>query len=284
MSAVLAVERPLDWGPGRRIVYRTRGHFHGPITRLMSPSDAGQLIKPFVFLDRFDMDPARAPGIGFHPHSGIATVTVLLEGRLSYEETSGTKGFIDAGGVEWMKAGGGVWHTGAPVGTARVQGFQLWIALPPELENTEPQARYLDAADVARHGPARVILGRYGDIESAIPAPVNINYLAVELRKGERWRYLRPSGHRVTWIAPFDGKVATPAVVNGGELAVFEDGDGEIDFQALEDTRFVLGSSFEHPHDLVLGMYSVHTSQSTLARGEAQINRIGQQLHAAGRI
>ena len=36
----------------REIVYRTRGDTHGPITRLMSPSDLGELIKPFVFLFR----------------------------------------------------------------------------------------------------------------------------------------------------------------------------------------------------------------------------------------
>jgi hypothetical protein len=39
----------------RAIVHRTRGHGHGPITRLMSPSDLGQALKPFVFLDIFDM-------------------------------------------------------------------------------------------------------------------------------------------------------------------------------------------------------------------------------------
>lgn len=268
----------------RRIAYRTRGSYHGAITRLMSPSDAGQLAKPFVFLDRFDMDPAQAPGFGFHPHSGIATVTVVLEGQLSYEETSGTKGFIEAGGVEWMRAGGGVWHTGAPVGTSRAKGFQLWIALPEELEGTEPHARYLEATNVARVGPARVILGSYGGASSDVPAPADINYLAVELRKGQRWSYERPAGHRVAWIAPFDGKVATPGIVAGGEFAVFEESEGPIEFEALEDTRFVLGSAIEHPHDLVLGSYSVHTSQAALERGEAQINRIGRQLHAAGRI
>ena len=38
----------------RQIAARTRGDSHGPITRLMSPSDFGQLLKPFVFLDLFD--------------------------------------------------------------------------------------------------------------------------------------------------------------------------------------------------------------------------------------
>src|SRR4030088_2614315 len=117
----------------RRVAYRTRGNSHGPITRLVSPSDLGELIKPFVFLDYFDIDPKRMPAIGFHPHSGIATLTVVLEGRISYEETSGTKGIIEPRGVEWMRAAGGVWHTGGVAGITRAKGYQLWIALPREM-------------------------------------------------------------------------------------------------------------------------------------------------------
>jgi hypothetical protein len=35
----------------RALVHRTRGLTRGPITRLVSPSDRGEHIKPFVFLD-----------------------------------------------------------------------------------------------------------------------------------------------------------------------------------------------------------------------------------------
>jgi redox-sensitive bicupin YhaK (pirin superfamily) len=94
-------------GP-RSIVHKTRGRAHGAIVRLVSPSDIGELIKPFVFLDYFEGDPAQAPAFGFHPHSGIATLTLLLNGQLWYEETTGVKGVIEPGGVEWMRAGGGV--------------------------------------------------------------------------------------------------------------------------------------------------------------------------------
>ena len=40
----------------RKIVHRTRGYGHGPIVRLMSPSDLGEQLKPFVFLDLFEAD------------------------------------------------------------------------------------------------------------------------------------------------------------------------------------------------------------------------------------
>src|SRR5438876_6236667 len=42
----------------RAIVRRTRGRTHGPVTRLMSPSDFGEILKPFVFLDLFDHEGA----------------------------------------------------------------------------------------------------------------------------------------------------------------------------------------------------------------------------------
>lgn len=32
----------------RRVTFRTRGHTHGPITRLMSPGDLGELLGSFT--------------------------------------------------------------------------------------------------------------------------------------------------------------------------------------------------------------------------------------------
>jgi redox-sensitive bicupin YhaK (pirin superfamily) len=66
---------------GRSVVFRTRGHAHGPVVRMVSPSDVGQMIKPFVFLDLVDtQDAIGQQGFGWHPHSGIATLTLLMDG------------------------------------------------------------------------------------------------------------------------------------------------------------------------------------------------------------
>src|SRR5258705_13959262 len=96
----------------RKIVLRTRGRSHGSLTRLVSPGDIGERIKPFVFLDYFDADPATAPKFGFHPHSGIATLTLILAGQAFYKETTGGEGVIETGGFWVMRAGRGVWDTG----------------------------------------------------------------------------------------------------------------------------------------------------------------------------
>jgi redox-sensitive bicupin YhaK (pirin superfamily) len=241
-------------------------------------------MKPFVFLDYFDIDPARTPAIGFHPHSGIATLTLVLSGQISYEETSGTKGVVDTKGVEWMRAGGGVWHTGGAVGKTRVKGYQLWIALPPEMESIGSEAHYFAQEHFQSQGPARVILGRLSDARSKVPAPMTVNYFDVTLRKGERWRYEAPADHTVAWIAVHNGKVSVPSIVGKGELVVFDESNAAIDFEALEDTSFVLGSAVKHPYELVLGYYSVHTSQAALDRGEAKITEIGRRLQAEGRL
>lgn len=51
----------------------------------------------------------RAPSLrnafGMHPHSGIATLTYLLEGDTLYEDTTGEQGVLVAGGVERMRGG-----------------------------------------------------------------------------------------------------------------------------------------------------------------------------------
>ncbi|MET3439593.1 redox-sensitive bicupin YhaK (pirin superfamily) [Variovorax paradoxus] len=273
----------------RAIVYRTFGSQHGPITRLMSPGDLGEFLKPFVFLDLFGFDiTGGRKGFGMHPHSGIATLTWLIEGDTQYEDTTGEQGVLPAGGVEWMRAGNGVWHDGAPAPeTKRVQGFQLWVALPASEENAPAQSIYLSPSQVPSEGPARVLLGRYGAAQSPIPAPAPMNYLAVQLKDGEHWRYTPPAGHTVGWVAVSSGRLGTAAAgepIGTGELAVFEESGAAIDFVGRGDTSFVLGSAVKHPHELVMGHYSVHTSKATLDQGEAEIRRIGARLREEGRL
>src|SRR5258705_13682037 len=161
------------------IARRTRGQTHGPVTQLMSPSDFSQLLKPFVFLDLIDNHGKPFSGFGLHPHSGIATLTYVAEGSVRYEDTNGATGLLRAGGIEWMQAGGGVWHGGGAGEPGRTRGFQLWVALPPHLELRPSVSLYQGIDDVPVAGPARVLLGSHEGARSPIESPSDINYLAV---------------------------------------------------------------------------------------------------------
>ncbi len=278
-----ASPRPAHTLEARAIVLRTRGSTHGPITRLMSPGDLGEQLKPFVFLDRVSFKAKGGQrGFGMHPHSGLATLTFLLEGDVVYADSTGKSGTLPAGGVEWMRAGKGVWHKGGPAGEGRIQGFQLWVALPPSEENAPAQSLYLAPSEVPQAGPVSVMLGRYGDVQSLIPAPSDMTYLAVRLKAGERWLYTPPAGHTVAWLAVNSGQIHAHEAVDAGELVIFEESAQGIEIVAEADSSFVLGSAVKHPHELVLGSYSVHTSRAALAQGEAEIQRIGMALQREG--
>jgi redox-sensitive bicupin YhaK (pirin superfamily) len=268
----------------RPIVLRSRGSSHGALTRLVSPGDIGELIKPFVFLDYFETDPKNAPKFGFHPHSGIATLTLILSGQAFYKESNDREGIIEAGGVEWMRASSGIWHTGGMSGTERIKGFQLWVAMPPALELAEPASQYLSASDFHFAGPARVIAGEYEGVKSSVASTSGMTYLDVRLKAGERWTYQPPRGHDVAWIASHEGLVATPRPVSTGEVVVFAEGEQPISFEAISDAGFVLGSAVKHPYDLVTGYYSVHTNVEALRRGESNIAAIGRRLHGRGML
>jgi redox-sensitive bicupin YhaK (pirin superfamily) len=270
--------------PRSRIARRTRGQSHGPITRLMSPSDFGGLLKPFVFLDLVDNQGKPFSGFGLHPHSGIATLTYIAEGSVRYEDTNGATGLLPAGGLEWMRAGGGVWHGGGAGEPGQTRGFQLWIALPPELELGPSESVYLAPEVIPHDGPARVLLGSYGTATNSINAPSPMNYLAVRLKAGERWSYQPPAGHTVLWTAVGMGSVLVPDELQQGELVAFRPSSAAIEFEAQSDAEFVVGSAVSHDHELVVGSHSVHTSAEALREAEARISAIQTRLIQQGSL
>jgi redox-sensitive bicupin YhaK (pirin superfamily) len=271
----------------RKVVHRTRGYRHGPIIRLMSPSDLGERLKPFVFLDLFEADMrALAAGMPVHPHSGIATVTVFTRGDVTFDDPIAGHGTIRYGGLEWARAGIGMWHGKelSAGSSPMVQGFQLWIALPPELEHAEPEAQYLGAEQVPSIGPTRLIVGTYEAATSPVRAPRGINYFLVTLMPGESWTYEPPGGHTIAWVAVAHGAVNGSERLSNGELVIFEPSEAPITFEGAEGAgaTFVLGCAVPHRYELHLGPYSVHTTADALAAGERNLRELKRRLDARG--
>jgi hypothetical protein len=105
-----------------------------------------------------------------------------------------------------------------------------------------------------------------------------MTYLHVRLQDGERWTYQPTPGHNVAWTAVSLGAVIAEGTRLGREMAVFEEGNGPIEFVAHGDAELVVGSAVKHPYPLVTGMYSVHTSEETLMTGEAGIEAIAATM------
>jgi redox-sensitive bicupin YhaK (pirin superfamily) len=277
MMRNLAVAHSFPALAERKVIERTRGSGHGPIVRLMSPSDLGQHLKPFVFLDRVDADSSLARAVNLHPHSGIATVTVLTEGNLLFDKGKWGTGVLDYGGVEWMRAGSGIWYGDEyqPGSAPRFKGFQLWVALPAALEASSPEWQFVEASKIPHVGPARLVVGTYQGKTSPVRSFDGISYLLVTLAPGEEWIYDTPSGHDVGWLAVSHGSVFGEGTFTAGDMIVFDKSDAAIPLQGGADgATFVLGSAVPDPHELVLGYYSVHTSEKALEAGEARIAEV----------
>jgi redox-sensitive bicupin YhaK (pirin superfamily) len=267
----------------RRISTRTSGSRHGPITRVMSPGDMGEMVKPFVFLDYVDAADGPGPNFGFHPHSGIATLTFPLTFDIQHETSTGQIDVVQRGGIEWVVTGGGIWHRAKPINGTTMQAFQTWFALPESHENSQPSSKFVQPNEVPRVGPVTVLLGSFGDVASSIDAPFDANYLWIQLKDGETFNYSPPANHQVAWVFAQSGSLRVSGEALSREMAVFEESDGALRFQADGQTAFLLGSAVKRLAPLVLGPYSVHTSPSALKAGTSRIEEIGTFLRNADR-
>jgi redox-sensitive bicupin YhaK (pirin superfamily) len=118
-----------------------------------------------VFLDLFETDMrTMSKDTSMHPHFGHRHGHGVHRWRCHLQRSRGRARTIGYGGVEWMRAGSGVWHgqelsAGA---SATVQGSSFGLHCPLKLENGDPESQYIEANAMARVGPAHVIVGAYG--------------------------------------------------------------------------------------------------------------------------
>lgn len=108
------------------------------------PQRAIRMIGPWCFLDHFGpVAPAnyRQFDVAPHPHIGLQTITWLLSGQLLHQDSLGYEQPLRSGQLNLMTAGRGISH--AEVADhdpdQPLHGLQLWCALPPEHEQTEPR-------------------------------------------------------------------------------------------------------------------------------------------------
>ena len=267
---------------GSVFLQRTRGHAMGPITRLISPGDAlAERLKPFVFLDAVDIRASGPFGFDWHPHSGIATVTIHFEGESWTQESDQSVHALPAGAVEWVKAGRGIWHRGGAKPDSPVRGFQLWLALR-EHEELQPGASgYYQPPELPTNGTVRVILGEFEGMRSPVPAPPNVTYLQLSLEAGQQVTLAaRPQDAAFVAVLRGDIEVSGSGArefLQGPELGILGPSEGPVVVVARAPTQMVYGTAPPHPHELVLGRYSVHTSPSALSHGEGEIARLWAQ-------
>src|SRR5580693_6721026 len=164
-------------GP-RRVALLANGRRHGPITRLITPWDVGEVTSPFVLLNYAEAVQRSRPLFGIHAPSGIRTLTVVLNGKLSYEDETGKRGELAAAGFAWMKSGSVIWHEGEDAASEPLRVFHLWVGQPVAQAERAAASEYIAPGEVAEDGPVRALLGEFGRARSRIrQAPADLNFL-----------------------------------------------------------------------------------------------------------
>ena len=158
---------------------------------------------PFLMLDEFGSENKDDYIGGFppHPHRGIETVTYMLCGEFEHEDSTGAKGKMSAGDVQWMKTGGGIIHSEMPAMTeGKLHGFQLWVNMPAKYKMNKPEYIYIDAKEMQIHKDddkkIKVIAGKFGEAEGPVKSHnVEPVYLDIEIEKEKEFNFNLPSTH-----------------------------------------------------------------------------------------
>ena len=169
---------------------------------------------PFLMLDEFGSDNKDDYIGGFppHPHRGIETVTYMLQGEFEHEDSTGAKGRMKSGDVQWMKTGSGIIHSEMPaMSGGRLHGFQLWINMPAKLKMNKPDYIYIDSDKMQIHKDdekqVKVIAGKFENAEGPVKGHnVEPVYFDVELKKDKEFSFELPSTHN-TFIYLIDGEI-----------------------------------------------------------------------------
>lgn len=236
-SAIKLVLKPKDKDLGGFCVRRTL------------PTNECRSVGPWVFFDH--MGPAhfeKNQGVDVrpHPHIGLATVTYLFEGEMLHRDSLGTKARVLPGDINLMVAGRGIVHSERQreeikAGPQDIHGLQLWLALPAELEQTEPGFYHYDTTEIPevnQHGvPVRVMMGSAYGVTSPVKTLSETLYIEARLKAGQTL-VLPDADEKALYV--LKGELALrDTILDEHSMAIFEDEPG-ITVTAQRDTMLVM--------------------------------------------
>jgi len=199
-------------------------------------SSLWEQLSPFLMLDYItprEFLPTTHPrGVDVHPHKGFETVSILWEGALAHEDSTGAKGVIRAGDVQWMTAGSGILHKEFHENEFSrkggvLHGAQLWVNLPAQFKNTPPSYQDLPASSIPvislaeGNGRLRVIAGEFMGVSGPARTFTRINVWDINLQAGGHTNLHFPEGDAAALLV-LSGTVEVnqEQIVRSGEMAV----------------------------------------------------------------
>jgi len=206
-------------------------------------------LDPFLMLDNFGSDNPNDYIAGFpnHPHRGFETMTYMIAGRMLHEDSKGNRGLLENGGVQWMTAGRGVFHSEIPQQEEGVmEGFQLWLNLPAKDKMCAPWYRDFTNADLPQFETVEgvavtAIAGNSHGVEGAVSREgTQPLYLDLHLPAGSKFVQNLPAQHNaVVFVYRGEVKVAGQTIGDKRMAILKNEGDGVV-IEASADAKALL--------------------------------------------
>jgi redox-sensitive bicupin YhaK (pirin superfamily) len=159
----------------------------GLVVNRLLPQRSRRMIGAWCFADSYgphDVSTSDGMQVAPHPHTGLQTVTWLVEGAVRHRDSVGSDVLVRPGTLGLMTAGRGIAHSERtpPDAPSRLHGVQLWVALPEHARFGEPAFEAHDDLPVLRLAGAQVTVfaGRLGPLVA--PATTHTPLLGAELR------------------------------------------------------------------------------------------------------
>jgi hypothetical protein len=207
-------------------------------------------LDPFLMLDEFGSENKDDYIGGFppHPHRGIETVTYMLNGEFEHEDSTGAKGKMSSGDVQWMKTGGGIIHSEMPaMSEGKLHGFQLWVNMPAKLKMSKPEYIYIDSKQMKvfkdSEKKLKIIAGKFNDVEGPVKGH-NIEpiYFDVELEKDKIFNFNLSSTHN-SFVYLIKGEIKIGDnhhdKVNSSNLIILTKGE-KLKLKGITRSKFLL--------------------------------------------
>lgn len=208
-------------------------------------------VGPFVFFDHmgpvdFPAGIPRSVDVRPHPHIGLSTVTYLFDGEITHRDSLGFEQAIRPGEVNWMTAGRGITHSErferARAQGGRLHGIQAWVALPKEVEETDPAFAHHEAADLPTYEGdglwARLVAGEAFGAKAAVKTFSPMFYVHWRLSAGARAQlpaqYPERAAYIATGVVEVDNRRYEP-----GDMLVFAPGEAVL-FTCVEPAIVML--------------------------------------------
>ena len=243
-----------------------------PIANLITysplPSRNLEMIDPFIFLNHhgpqnYGPDNSGLP-FGPHPHRGMETVTIIIDGDIAHKDSGGNDSVIESGGVQWMTAGKGLIHSEVSSESFKKKGgrleiLQLWVNLPSRLKMIAPKYKGLQKDEipvtVLDEGKvkAQVISGIINDSVGAFESMTGITLSTIFLEKEGVLKLKVPKEHNILcYIIKGEVKIHGD-VIEKLHLIEFNDDDEQVYIEARENSIILFGHAAPFNEPVVFG-------------------------------